>query len=69
MLKIVFLWGATSLTFPLFKAKFCQNVLKTGEMLKMFDLIFEKVLKTGEMLKMLKMLKFLGKPQDTNSNI
>ena len=81
MLKIVFLWGATSLhvpcfkpiwakraqnrgnvkdcvplgatslTFPLLKAKFCQNVLKTGEMLKMFDLIFEKMPKTGEMLK------------------
>ena len=58
-----------SLTFPLFYGHLDQNVLKTGEMLKMFDLIFQKVLKIGEMLKMLKMLKFFGEPQDAYSNI
>ena len=44
-------------------------MLKTGEMLKMFDLVFEKVLKTGEMLKMLKMLKFLGRTSDVKVGI
>ena len=63
----MFIWG-TSLTFPLFKAHFHQKMLKTGEMLKMFDLIL-KVLKTGEMLKMLKMLKFLGRTSDVKVGI
>ena len=49
-----------SLTFPLFEALLDQNMLKTGEMLKMLNLVSQKVLKTGEMLKMLKMLKIFG---------
>ena len=52
--------GTQSLTFPLFEAHFGQKMLKTGEMLKMLNLVSQKVLKTGEMLKMLKMLKFFG---------
>ena len=41
-------------------------MLKTGEMLKMFDLVFQKVLKIGEMLKM---LKFFGGTSDVKVGI
>ena len=43
--------GTQSLTFPLFEAHFGQKMLKTGEMLKMLNLVSPKMLKTGEMLR------------------
>ena len=66
MLKMWTPKGTQSLTFPLLKAHFGQNMFKTGEMLKTLNLLSQKVLKTGEMLKM---LEFFGEPQDTNFNI